>query len=492
VSILPAHTFSALPRDVLSLVASKLCPGARAAARLACKDLDSAVLGSLDEMDVRAFLRHAGGGRLGPILSVRRPGVSADMRRQDGVPGDSASPGEDTRARAESLANLFGVTLVSPDSDADSPDDDLGTWAHVTPDRWKMVGLDVADPRPRQAALSEGLLSELESLSVRANSSRSSRRGQALAAAAVARGNVRRLRLSFPGWPGSAVFSELHRCRSMSVIEIISTARAESEAIRRNLPAIAECGALKTLRLRWSGRGEDAVASLCAAVRSLGAAKNPGPRPTTPSLTELDIDCDLRDGSTLALIAETFPALKKLTARRIECGVSGIAALSRLKGLERLELSGRMASAWPKSSEPLDDDFPALREAFVTGCGASESELGWLARARRLRTLDASDNTLTSPPALHPEARLTHLDLSWNYLGYRSAVCLAAPEYSSLRFLDVSNNKLLDYGAVLLARSVGRGGRLPLLESLTIHHNRLSTSGAVFLRKQIDARLGTG
>jgi hypothetical protein len=148
-----------------------------------------------------------------------------------------------------------------------------------------------------------------------------------------------------------------------------------------------------------------------------------------------------------------------------------------------------MPPAGQTAYDPPDDAFPALREAFVCGSGASESELGWLAGARHLKTLDASDNTLRRPPALHPRARLQHIDLSWNYLGYQSAAALAGPEYSCVRFMDLSNNKLLDYGAISVARSVGPGSILPNVETLFIHHNRLSASGARFLEREINARL---
>lgn len=497
--------FSALPRDVFSLIAAKLCPRSRGVARLVCKDLDSAVIGNLDDMDVRLFLRHVSSGRLGPRVSVRRGNVTAKMARGRGslsgpaltgtpLTGTSLSgtpltgtplTGPACRMRAEALVELFGVTVIQHEADEDSPLFDLGTWVHVTPDRWRMVGLEIVDPRGGQvAAPCRDLFAEVESLSVRATSSRSSRRGQALAASVLSGGNPRRLRLSLPGWPGSAVFSSLHRCPALASLEIISTGRADSEVICRNVSAIASCGALEKLRLRWFGRGDDAFRSICAAF-SAGSSR--------PALRDLDIDCDLRDGSSLERIADCFPALERISARRIECSSAGIEALSRLTGLVRLELCWSMAAASPPRAISCDvgrDGFPALREACVCGCGATEGELGWLSGARRLEILDASDNTLRRIPALHPEARLDRLDLSWNYLGYSSAELLSGPVFSRLRFLDVSNNELLDYGAVAVARSVGPGRGLPAVDTLLIHHNRLSSSGTRFLEGEMLARLG--
>jgi hypothetical protein len=483
------RTFASLPSDVVGLIAAKLSPGSRASARLVCKALDRAVVGSLDEMDVRVFLRHAPARELAPNISVHRGNVSAEMVR---VP-ITAMPTEcertrDGRARTEGFLDLFGIPDHSPGDAGRPPLSHSISPAHARPGRWKMVGLEIVDPRAGQAGCGRGaggILADVERLSVRATSARSSRRVQALAARVLSERNVGRLRISLPGWPGGAVFAGLIRCEAVSVLEIISTARVEGSMICKNLPAVASCGALRCLRLSWFGPGDKAICALCEGFARGSARAEHGP----PGLRDLSIDCELRDGSTLRRIAETFPALTAIAARKAECSIAGIEALSRLEGLVRLELSGRMSSAWPRTAESRGASFPALREAFVSGCGATESELGWLSGARLLKTLDASDNTLSRPPVLHPEARLRHLDLSWNYLGYLSAASLAGPQYAGLRYMDVSNNKLLDYGAVSVARSVGRGRRLPQLETLLIHHNRLSKSGTAFLDREMKGRL---
>lgn len=471
------RTFSELPLDVLALVAGKLCPGSSRVARLVCKDLNDAVMENMAEMDLRLFLSHASSDRLGPEISVRRENVTATMLKG----GTEEPPRGCCRTRAEALVELFGITVIPQDADADSPTFDLGTWVHVTADRWRMAGLDIVDPRGRQLArFPPCLRGEVESLSVRATSTRSSKRGQALAASLLSGGKLRRLRMSVPEWPGSGFFSSLRLCRGLASLEIVSRKRDSDDAVCGGVAAVASCGTLERLRLRWSGRGDAAFRSLCLAFSARAADEG------LPALRELDVDCDLRDGSSLERIADCFPALERFSGRRIECSSAGIEALSRLKSLASLELCGSMATASPP---PGVGRFPSLREARVSGCGATEDELNWLSGARGLEILDASDNNLRTPPALHPDARIDRLDLSWNYLGYGSAEALTGPVYSRLRFMDVSNNDLLDYGAVAIARSVGPGRSLSAVETLSVHHNRLSYSGARFIESDVMSRL---
>jgi hypothetical protein len=128
------------------MIAAKLSPGSRASARLVCKALDRAVVGSLDEMDVRVFLRHAPARELAPNISVHRANVSAEMVR---VP-ITAMPTEgertrDGRDRTEGFLDLFGVPDHSPGDAGRSPLSYSISPAHARAGRWKMVGGGMGD-----------------------------------------------------------------------------------------------------------------------------------------------------------------------------------------------------------------------------------------------------------------------------------------------------------------------------------------------------------
>ena len=141
--------------------------------------------------------------------------------------------------------------------------------------------------------------------------------------------------------------------------------------------------------------------------------------------------------------------------------------------------------------------FPELKELVVAGCNASAEQLGWVAWAPRLEDLDASANSLDAPPPVHPSARLVRLDLSWNSLGFDSLSILGAPQRppgahiaaDSLVWLDVSNNEILDYGAVELLSKLGRGRAAPAIRTVCLDRNGLSASGVRWVEREAAARL---
>ena len=111
----------------------------------------------------------------------------------------------------------------------------------------------------------------------------------------------------------------------------------------------------------------------------------------------------------------------------------------------------------------------------------------WVAWAGRLEELDVSANSLERLPDLHPAARISSLDVSWNSIGHGLSLELRGPAYASLRRLEASNNYLLDYGARLVCDLAGPGGPLPGLAHAALDHNCLSFSGVRWLEREASA-----
>ena len=155
--------------------------------------------------------------------------------------------------------------------------------------------------------------------------------------------------------------------------------------------------------------------------------------------------------------------------------------------LRTLDLCGRLRTTVPAVGRP--DPFPSLRRLSVAGCNASESQLSWVAWARGLEELDASANALRGVPPVHPESKIKRLDISWNSVEHDFAAALDSPPFASVGWLDVSNNDILDYGAMTLIRRVGPGGSLPGVTFVAMDHNQLSASAVRWLTREKLARL---
>lgn len=507
----PPLGIASLPRDIVARIAGMIDPASRLSARLSCRDLDRAVVGQLKTMSAELFLRYAGKGYLSSDVKVFHGNAVMSMSHsKPAVVSSNVSDAGSRRPmtdvdRSSALCELAGIALFSPCGESSADHDELGTWVEVAKE-YRLSGLELTCPSYRQLASAYRLRSEIRNLSLCVSTLCSTRR-TLLLDRIVSAGKLEKLRVMIPDWPRIRELRSLAGCASLRSLEIHVSTADSCKTIASHAGCISRCRKLERLVMAFAVMdGSDVVSAIC------DVAKDSSQGTCKYSLREVFIRGNtIDDGNVLLKLATSFPGLTVLSARGlVEWRSEGIEAVSRMRCLRSLDLSGRplvRRAARPgisrgllwasarhetvgyENGSSMSQRFPELRRVDVSGCGADQEDIAWVASVGRLEYLDASDNNLTEPPAVHPDARPSVIDLSWNSMGHRSAEILTQPCFSCLTSLDLSSNDLMDYGAIEVAKAVGPGRSLSRVKHLFLDHNRLSESGKRFLEKEVTERL---
>ena len=253
-----------------------------------------------------------------------------------------------------------------------------------------------------------------------------------------------------------------------------------------NVACISRSRSLRRLNIFQNAAGEAGCAALArvTTLRALDIGNNDigGGAASLAKLTglrTLNVNFNAVSDDNLAEMVSGLKSLETLKSTWNEAGPLAGRAIKAARSLTSLDLSF--------TDRGLCDLLPPSLASLEFGhSGVGDLELRSIAGCcPRLARLRLSNSAISADGiGCLVGLPLTDLDLSWNGLGYRAAVCISEA-LPALRRLDVRRNDVLDVGAIALFG-------LPNLRWLNVSQNNLSRTVVQNLRHRARTRGGGG